>query len=88
MIIRNVMGHARLELHSRYWLRNPLTKWINTTTHHDLHHCGGFTTNYGLYFTVWDKICGTEHPDYAARFEEIVGRAPARKTKLSPATLI
>lgn len=71
-IIRNGMGHAGFELHPRWWLSTPLTRWINTTTHHDLHHSGGFNTNYGLYFTWWDKLMGTEHPRYAERFAEVV----------------
>lgn len=73
-IIRNCMGHAGFELHPRWWLASPLTRWINTTTHHDLHHNGGFNRNYGLYFTWWDKWMGTEHPDYAARFAEVTAR--------------
>ncbi len=74
MIIRNVMGHAGLELHARWWLNTPLTSWINTTTHHDLHHCGGFNRNYGLYFTWWDRMMGTEHEDYGKEFASNVAR--------------
>lgn len=73
-IIRNAMGHAGFELMPRWWLSTPLTRWINTTTHHDLHHNGGFNTNYGLYFTWWDKWMGTEHRQYHAKFAEVVGR--------------
>lgn len=71
-IIRNAMGHAGFELMPRWWLSTRITSWINTTTHHDLHHNGGFNTNYGLYFTWWDKLMGTEHPRYHARFAEVV----------------
>lgn len=74
MIIRNVMGHAGLELHARWWLKTPLTRWISTTTHHDLHHSGSFKHNFGFYFTWWDKFCGTEHPDYAAEFAKSVAK--------------
>ena len=28
--------------------------------------------NYGLYFRWWDKMMGTEHPDYRRKFESIV----------------
>jgi sterol desaturase/sphingolipid hydroxylase (fatty acid hydroxylase superfamily) len=76
-IIRNAMGHAGFEFFPRWWLASPLTRWVNTTTHHDLHHNGSFTHNYGLYFTWWDKWMGTEHPKYAARFAEVVGRGDA-----------
>jgi Delta7-sterol 5-desaturase len=74
MILRNCMGHAGFELHPRWWLANPLTRWISTTTHHDLHHCGSFSHNYGFYFTFWDKLMGTEHPRYAERFTEVTSR--------------
>ena len=82
-IIRNVMGHSGIELFPRWWLASPLTRWINTTTHHDLHHNGGFNTNYGLYFTWWDRLMGTEHVDYHARFDAVVAR-PADATAALP----
>lgn len=30
--------------------------------------------NYGLYFNVWDRLMGTNHPDYEARFREVTTR--------------
>ena len=66
MIIRNVMAHAGSELFPAGWVDNPLTSWISTTTHHDLHHSSGH--NYGFYFTFWDRMMGTEHPRYAEEF--------------------
>lgn len=73
-IIRNAMGHAGFEFMPRWWLATPLTRWINTTTHHDLHHAGSFNHNYGLYFTWWDRWMGTEHPHYREKFAEVVSR--------------
>jgi Delta7-sterol 5-desaturase len=73
-IIRNVMGHAGIELMPRWWLSTPLTRWVNTTTHHELHHGGGFTRNYGLYFTFWDRLMSTEHRDYADSFTRATRR--------------
>jgi hypothetical protein len=56
----------------------PALFWrFDTTTHHDLHHNGSFAHNFGLYFTWWDRIMGTEHPQYRAIFREVTGRAPA-----------
>jgi len=44
--------------------------WVPTAhaglTHHQLGFWPGRT---GLYFRWWDKMMGTEHPDYRARFE-------------------
>ena len=63
MIIRNVMGHAGVELMPRRLADSRWFGWINSTTHHDLHHAS-FHYNYGLYFTWWDRLMGTEHPAY------------------------
>jgi Delta7-sterol 5-desaturase len=83
-IIRNAMGHAGFEFFPRWWLSTSLTRWINTTVHHDLHHNGGFNTNYGLYFTWWDKWMGTEHPRYREKFDEVVNR-PGKVVEIEPA---
>jgi len=73
-ILRNAMGHAGVELMPRWWLSSRLTGWICTTTHHDLHHAGSFNRNFGFYFTWWDCLMGTEHPDYCKRFAQVVAR--------------
>ncbi len=41
-LVRNAMGHAGFELRAPGGCPSPLTRWINTTTHHDLHHSGSF----------------------------------------------
>ena len=76
-ILRNVMGHAGAEVHSAAFGPGRWLGWNNTTTHHDLHHETG-RYNYGLYFRWWDKLMGTEHPDYQRKFEAII--APQTKT--------
>ena len=78
-ILRNAWGHLGIELHPRgfadHWFWGNLT----TTTHHDLHHSGGFASNYGLYFTWWDRAMQTEHPRYRETFREITERPLARR---------
>ena len=74
MILRNCMGHAGLELHARGWASHPILKWISTTTHHDLHHAGSFSHNFGFYFTWWDKMMGTENPRYVETFDRVTAR--------------
>jgi Delta7-sterol 5-desaturase len=81
-ITRNAMGHAGFELMPRWWLSSRVTRWINTTTHHDLHHAGGFSHNYGLYFTWWDRLMGTEHPDYHTIFARVTA-APTVSRELT-----
>lgn len=75
-VLRNVMGHAGMELHARGWADHPVLKWVSTTTHHDLHHSGGFNGNFGFYFTFWDKLMGTELPHYVEVYRQVTGTAP------------
>ena len=70
MIGFNVFGHLSMELRAPGTTRHPVLGWQNTTTHHALHH-QSFRSNFGLYFTFWDRVMGTEHPDYDATFERI-----------------
>ncbi|HEV7661230.1 MAG TPA: sterol desaturase family protein [Allosphingosinicella sp.] len=67
-IVRNVLGHCGHELMPPRFSRHWATRWHTTTTYHDLHHSEG-RYNFGLYFTWWDRLLGTEHPAYHARFE-------------------
>ncbi|WP_212004904.1 sterol desaturase family protein [Chitinophaga sp. HK235] len=71
--IINVYGHLGYELMPR-WLRHSwLFEVINTSVHHNLHH-RKFKGNYGLYFRVWDRLMGTEHPDYVKEYDKIQAR--------------
>lgn len=86
MIVRNVMGHAGVELMPKGFADHWFWGQFATTTHHDLHHNGSFNHNYGLYFTWWDRIMGTEHPRYREIFREVTQRplaAPAREAGLA-----
>jgi sterol desaturase/sphingolipid hydroxylase (fatty acid hydroxylase superfamily) len=63
MIVRNTVGHCSHELlpwrsTSRGWLR-----WITAVSHHHYHHARN-RGNFGLYFTWWDRLCGTEDTAY------------------------
>ena len=84
MIVRNVMAHAGVELFPRGWAGSRWLGWMTATTHHDQHHATS-RWNYGLYFTWWDRLMGTEHPDYLRTFDRTTGRdaraavAPALK---------
>jgi Delta7-sterol 5-desaturase len=69
-IIRNTLGHSGYELMPARKDGRPMFDMFTTTTHHDLHHEKGW--NYGLYFTWWDRMMGTEHPEYHARFAAAV----------------
>ena len=46
---------------------------MNTSVSHNLHH-QYFKGNYGLYFTIWDRMMGTLRPDYDTAFENLKQR--------------
>lgn len=66
----NVYGHLGYEIAPK-WLRYTfLFNISNTSVHHNLHH-SKFNANYGLYFRFWDKVMGTEHPDYVKEYDRV-----------------
>ncbi len=78
MITRNVLGHLGIEFLPKWFLKIPFLNLHTTTTHHDLHH-KNFDTNYGLYFTWWDRWFGTEDKKYIATFEEVTTRGKDKR---------
>ncbi len=96
MMLRNAIGHCGYEIFPATRGGRPLFGWLTSVTHHDLHHAqAGW--NYGLYFTWWDRLTGTEHPLYHEHFAAAVrrpldgsavaalgGRADARALTLPP----
>lgn len=66
----NIVGHLGFELFPAGWVDHPILKWLNTSTHHNLHHHYS-KGNYSLYFNWWDRWLGTNHPDYEARFRAL-----------------
>jgi lathosterol oxidase len=72
MMLRNAIGHCGYEVFPAKRDGRPLFGWLTTVTHHDLHHARA-GTNFGLYFTFWDRIMGTEDPNYERAFRTAVG---------------
>ncbi len=66
-IVRNAMAHCGYELFPKGWAEHPILGVFATVTHHDLHHEKSHG-NYAFYFTFWDRVMGTEHPEYIERF--------------------
>ena len=73
MIVRNVVGHSGFELFPRGMPGHAVFGVLTTNTHHDLHHSSR-GSNYGLYFTWWDRLAGTEHPNYREAFDRVTRR--------------
>ena len=78
-MIMNIWWHLGYELFPAWWATHPLFKWINTSTHHNMHHAK-FDGNYSLYFNFWDRIMGTNFPDYEKHFQTVAERRQKNKT--------
>lgn len=69
-IVRNVLGHSGFEMFPSWFMKSPVLRLFQSNTEHDLHH--RFTHgNYGLYFTWWDRMLGTDRPDSVEVFERV-----------------
>ena len=68
-VLRNVHGHAAVESLPRGFARHWFWGRFTSTTHHHLHHETA-QGNYGLWFTWWDRVFGTERADYLKRFDQ------------------
>ncbi|TGL63646.1 sterol desaturase family protein [Leptospira sarikeiensis] len=80
-MIMNIWWHLGYEFFPKGWTIHPILKWINTSTHHNLHH-QKFHGNYSLYFNFWDRIMGTNFKDYTEKFEEIKEKVDKEEIQL------
>jgi sterol desaturase/sphingolipid hydroxylase (fatty acid hydroxylase superfamily) len=78
----NVMGHLGYEIFPRKMMQNPVFKWMNTSTNHNMHH-KFVKCNYGLYFNIWDILMNTNHAKYYATFDEVTARRDAGQKTVS-----
>lgn len=62
--------HSGYEFLPAGFTQNRLTKYLITATHHNIHHSKN-RSNYGLYFTFWDRLCNTTHNQYDEIFDHI-----------------
>lgn len=81
MTSMNVLGHLGFELFPDGFASGKITKWHNTSTHHNMHH--KFTTsNFGLYFNFWDRVMGTNHARYESEYDVV--RERTKQGKVEP----
>jgi len=82
----NVIGHTGYE-YNRHWFMDSWVKYIsNTPTNHIMHH-EKMRGNYGLYFSFWDRVMGTNHADYEERFREVTSRVPEPREEATTAAV-
>jgi lathosterol oxidase len=59
MTLMGVTNHMGWELFPRALVAGRAGRWLITASHHQRHH-ERYGCNYGLYFRVWDRLCGTD----------------------------
>ena len=59
MTVMGVTNHMGWEIFPRRFVRSRLGSWFITASHHQRHH-EQYLCNYGLYFRIWDRLCGTD----------------------------
>jgi sterol desaturase/sphingolipid hydroxylase (fatty acid hydroxylase superfamily) len=65
-----MVGHMGYEFFPRAFARTRAFGWVNTSTHHNMHH-SQLDCNYGMFFNFWDRVMGTNHPRYRETFESV-----------------
>ena len=59
MTLMGVTNHMGWEMFPRAVVHGALGNMLITATHHQRHH-QEYRCNYGLYFRLWDRLCGTD----------------------------
>lgn len=59
MTIMGVTNHMGWEMFPRRLIHSAFGSWLITASHHHRHH-EEYQCNYGLYFRIWDRLCGTD----------------------------
>ncbi|MEO5640771.1 MAG: sterol desaturase family protein, partial [Sphingomicrobium sp.] len=59
MTLMGVTNHMGWEMFPHRIVHGGLGNWLITASHHELHH-QRYRCNYGLYFRLWDRLCGTD----------------------------
>lgn len=66
-VVSGTIGHLGVEPLPRAWLRWPGLRHVAGASFHAQHH-QDWTYNLGFYTLLWDRLCGTLHPDYERAF--------------------
>jgi Delta7-sterol 5-desaturase len=69
MTVWAVLNHLGLDRLPLWFPHHWLGKWFIGPAHHSIHHLK-YTLHYGLYFTFWDSLLGTDDPNYEKKFNQ------------------
>lgn len=64
MTVWAIVNHLDLDCLPRRFPHHLLGRWVIGPAHHSLHHRRP-SAHFGLYFTFWDRVCGTQDAGYA-----------------------
>ena len=59
MTVMGVTNHMGWEVFPARLVHSRLGDWLITASHHQRHH-ERYQCNFGLYFRLWDRLCGTD----------------------------
>lgn len=59
MTVMGITNHMGWEIFPQRLVRSRAGDWLITASHHSRHH-EAYRCNYGLYFRLWDRLCGTD----------------------------
>jgi sterol desaturase/sphingolipid hydroxylase (fatty acid hydroxylase superfamily) len=69
MTVWAVLNHLGIDRLPAAFPHHWLGRWFIGPAHHSVHH-RKYTMHYGLYFTFWDRLLGTQDPDYQQRLDD------------------
>jgi len=69
MTLSAIINHLGFEVLPVGSATHPIGKWFISGTHHAGHH-RFYKYNFGLFYTFWDHILGTQHPGYEKQFQQ------------------
>ncbi len=82
MFYINMWGHTNYEFWHQDLPNHKLLKYLNTPTHHTLHH-KYHMSNYSIYYNFWDMICKTNHHNYENYYYKLKEKTlKKRKSKI------
>jgi Delta7-sterol 5-desaturase len=66
MTVWAVLNHLEIDLLPLSFPHHWMGRWFIGPAHHSIHHLK-YSVHYGLYFTFWDELLGTQDPSYGRK---------------------